>query len=245
VRNLRLLVQYAGTRYAGWQVQPGQATIQGLLQGVMQRIVGHPVKILGASRTDAGVHARGQVASVRTESELPVGRLRRSLNALLPPDIRVLDLAEAAADFHALGRAVRREYRYEIVNGEVLSPFRHGFAYHVRAPLDRSRLGEAAARILGEHDFAGFADSDRGPARTLRRVEVSEWREQEDLLAYRVVADGFVKGMVRALVGTFLDVGRGRRPPAWVDTVLEKRERALAGPSVPACGLYLQRVDYA
>lgn len=238
-------MQYAGTRYAGWQVQPGRGTVQGLLQECMARVLRHPVSLVGASRTDAGVHARGQVASARTPSDLPVGRLRRSLNGLLPPDIRVLEVSEAPESFHALGSAVRREYRYEIVNAETLPPFRYGFALHVRARLDRGRLREGAGFLLGEHDFAGFASADRGGASTRRRIEASEWREEGDLLVYRVAADGFVRGMVRTLVGSLLEVGRGRREPEWMEALLRSRDRGLAGACVPACGLYLERVDYA
>jgi tRNA pseudouridine38-40 synthase len=238
-------VQYAGTRFAGWQVQPSAPTVQGLLQEALGRIVRHPVSLVGAGRTDAGAHARGQVASVRIESPLPEERLRRSLNGLLPPDIRVLELREAPAGFHALGAAIRREYRYEIVNAEVLSPFLHGFAHHVRAPLDCEALREAASRVIGEHDFEAFSSSDRGDVKTRRKIDISEWRVDGSLLVYRVAADGFVKGMVRALAGSFLEVGRGRRPAAWVDELLRSRDRALAGPCLPAHGLYLERVDYA
>ncbi len=245
MRNLRLLVQYAGTRYAGWQVQPAGATVQGVLQACLSRVVRHPVTIVGASRTDSGAHARGQVASVRTDSTLEARRLRRSLNGLLPPDIRVLEVEEAEPRFHALGGALRREYRYEIVNGETISPFRHALALHLRAPLDRARLREAAQRVLGEHDFAGFASSDRGEVRTRRKVAISEWVEERDLLIYRIVADGFVRGMVRALVGSILEVGRGRRDAGWIDALLAGRDRRLAGPCVDACGLYLEKVDYA
>ncbi len=238
-------MQYAGTHYAGWQKQPDQPTIQGVLQDRLEQILRHPARLVAASRTDAGVHARGQVASLLTHSELPVLRLRRSLNSLLPPEIRVTAVEEAPAEFHALRCARLREYRYEIVNGEVLSPFRHGFALQVRVPLDRDRMEEAARAILGEHDFTGFADADRGPARTWRHIEISEWITREELLCYRVVADGFVKGMVRSLVGTLIEIGRGRWEPKWMQHVLTERKRCLAGPSVPACGLYLQRVEYA
>jgi len=182
---------------------------------------------------------------VRTDSDVPLDRLRRSVNSLLPHDIRVMQIEEAAGDFHALASARRREYHYEIVNAPVLPPFRHGFAHQVRAPLDRDRLQRAARQILGEHDFSGFAAADRGAVRTRRKVQASEWLEAADLLTYRIVADGFVKGMVRALVGTFIDIGRGRGEVSWVDDILRLRDRGLAGPTAPACGLYLHRVYYA
>jgi tRNA pseudouridine38-40 synthase len=244
VRNLRLLVQYAGTRYAGWQLQPGVPTIQGALEQSLSTVVRHPVRLVAASRTDAGAHARGQVASVRVDTELPNGRIQHSLNALLPHDIRVAELLDAPDDFHALSDAVRREYRYVIVNGTYLSPFRHGFAHLVRVPLELDRLREAAGRVVGEHDFTGFSSADRGEVRTLRRVEVSEWMRQEEALVYRVVADGFLRGMVRALVGTFVDVGRGLRKVSRIDAILAQRDRRQAGPCVPACGLFLERVEY-
>ncbi|MEE9231652.1 MAG: tRNA pseudouridine(38-40) synthase TruA [Acidobacteriota bacterium] len=244
-RNLKLLVQYAGSRYSGWQRQPGQTTIQGALEERLQQILRHPVKLVGASRTDAGVHARGQVASLITTSQLEPDRLRRSLNSLLPHDIGVMEIEVVADDFHALGSARGREYRYEIVNAPVTSPFLHGFAHPVRVPLDLERLRRAAARIIGEHDFTGFADADRGPVRTLRKVQTSEWCKDGDLLTYRVVADGFVKGMIRALVGTFIDVGRDRWGEDRIEKILRERDRSLCGPAAPACGLYLQRVYYA
>lgn len=245
MRNLRLLVQYAGTRYAGWQLQPGVPTIQGALEKSLGTVVRHPVRLVGASRTDAGAHARGQVASVRVDSELQAGRIRHSLNALLPHDIRVMELRDAPQNFHALSDALRREYRYVVVNGTCLSPFRHGFAHLVRVPLDFGRLQEAAGRVVGEHDFSGFSSADRGEVRTRRRVEISEWLRQEEALVYRVVADGFLRGMVRALVGTFLDVGRGLREVQRIDAILAARDRRQAGPGVPACGLFLERVEYA
>ena len=245
MRNLRLLVQYAGTRYAGWQLQPSSPTIQGALEKSLGTVVRHPVRLVGASRTDAGAHARGQVASVRVEAELSIERLQHSMNALLPHDIRVVELRDAPPRFHALSDAHRREYRYVIVNASYLSPFRHGFAHLVRAPLDFGRLQEAAGRVVGEHDFTGFSSADRGEVRTRRRVEVSEWLRQEEALVYRVVADGFLRGMVRALVGTFVDVGRGLREAHQIDAILAERDRRKAGPCVPACGLFLERVEYA
>lgn len=234
-----------GTRYSGWQRQPGRPTVQGVLEERLQQILRHPVKLVGASRTDAGVHARGQVASLHTNAQLEPERLRRSLNSLLPHDIGVMEVEMVAHDFHALGSARGREYRYEIINAPVISPFFHGFVHPVRIPLELERLQRAAARIVGEHDFTGFADADRGPVRTLRKVRASEWCKDGDLLTYRVVADGFVKGMVRALVGTFIDVGRGRWDEDRVEQILQERDRSLSGPAAPACGLYLQQVYYA
>jgi tRNA pseudouridine38-40 synthase len=240
-----LLVQYAGTRYAGWQLQPGIPTIQGELEKSLGTVVRHPVRVVGASRTDSGAHARGQVASVRVESELPAERIRRSLNALLPHDIRVAAVREAPPGFHALSDALRREYQYVVVNASYLSPFRHGFAHLVHAPLDFERMQAAAARVIGEHDFTGFSSAERGEVRTRRRVEVSEWLRREEALVYRVAADGFVRGMVRALVGTFLDIGRGALEVERIDLVLRERDRRRAGPCAPACGLFLERVEYA
>ncbi len=237
-------MQYAGTCYSGWQRQPGRPTIQGVLEERLEQILRHPIKLVGASRTDAGVHARGQVASLHTTSELEPERLRRSLNSLLPHDIGVMEMEIVAHDFHALGSARGREYRYEIANAPVTSPFLHGFAHPVRVPLELDRLQRAAARIIGEHDFAGFADADRGPVCTLRKVQTSEWSREGDLLTYRVVADGFVRGMVRALVGTFIDVGRGRWNEDRIDQILQEQDRSLSGPAAPACGLYLQKVYY-
>jgi tRNA pseudouridine38-40 synthase len=242
----RLDLEYIGTRYAGWQIQPGLPTVQGEVQDRLRRILADPdLRLAGAARTDAGVHARGQVASFSTVRERDPVRLRSALNRLLPPDIGVLDAAAALEGFHARRSATARVYRYQVAEGEYLSPFLAPFAHHVRSPLDAAAMAEAAARLAGEHDFSSFraaGDVSSTPVKTLLRSEVAR---AGGVVVYVVEGTSFLQHMVRTIAGTLVEVGRGRRPPAWIDEVLGARDRARAGPTLPAHGLCLETVRYA
>jgi tRNA pseudouridine38-40 synthase len=241
----KLVLEYVGTRYAGWQVQPGLPTVQGELAARLKRLFDDENLIVsGAARTDAGVHARGQVASFQAERTWDPGKLKLALNRLLPSDIGVLAASLEAEGFHARRSARGRIYRYRIASGGYLSPFIAPFAHHVRSSLDVGAMNEGAALLLGEHDFSSFraaGDVSATPVKTIRRSEVAG---EDTLVAYVVEGTSFLQHMVRTIAGTLIEVGRGRRAPSWVGEVLHARNRAAAGPTAPAHGLVLERVLY-
>jgi tRNA pseudouridine38-40 synthase len=244
MRNLKITVAYVGTRYAGWQVQPGRPTIQGLLEDRLALLVGEPIRIAGAGRTDAGVHARGQVASFTTASPIPLDGLRRGLNARLPADIRVVRAEEAATGFHARTDARAKEYRYRMARGEFVSPFDAPYVTEVRGAIDPGAMREAAAAFLGSHDFGSFCPADCRLENKRRAIDRSEVREDGPFLEYLVRGNGFLRHMVRTMVGTLIDVGQGRRPPGAIGRILAARDRRAAGPCAPARGLVLEQVFY-
>ena len=244
MRNLKIVVSYVGTRFAGWQVQPGRPTVQGILEDQIGRMLQEPVRIAGAGRTDAGVHARGQVANFLTGSRIPVEGLMRGLNARLPLDIAVLRAEEVAQSFHARSGARGKEYRYRISRAEVVSPFEAPFVTPVRGRLDLVAMREAARHFLGRHDFASFCPADSEIEDKARSLTVSEVVEDGAEVHYRVVGDGFLRHMVRTLAGTLILVGRGRLDAGAVPVILKARDRRRAGPVAPARGLVLERVFY-
>ncbi len=244
--NLRLTLQYIGTAYHGWQVQPDRPTIQGLLKEALGTVLREQVMPYGAARTDAGVHALGQVASAAVRGDPDPGRLIRSLNAILPPDIAVVRIERVGEDFHARHSAVGRIYRYRIVQGPVCSPFERGFAAWVRSPLDVAAMSEACGRLVGTHDFSSFrgaGDVSATPVKTIRTSRL-ERDESRRVLTYTVEADSFLQYMVRTIAGTLIEVGRGRVGPEAIGEILAGRDRRLAGPTAPPEGLFLVEVLY-
>lgn len=246
MRTLKLTLEYDGTDYVGWQRQAQGISIQGLLEAALERIEGRPVPVAGAGRTDAGVHALGQVASVRLSSRLEVAVLRRALNAMLPADVRVLLIEEAADDFHARYSAYAKTYHYRIHNAELVSPFERRYVWHVPQRLDVARMMEAAALFEGTRDFVAFQAAGSPVATTERTVCASRMdvRDEDRLLVYAIAGSGFLRHMVRNIVGTLVEVGRGRRAPASVADTLNAGDRQAAGPTAPARGLFLAHVDY-
>lgn len=251
MRNIKLTLAYDGAKFHGWQTQPGVATIQGTLTEAARKITQEPVSIHGASRTDAGVHALGQVASFKTRSGLTAEELRRALNALLPAAIRVVEAEEMGQDFHARWQAMEKTYQYRIFRGAVMSPFEYQRVLHYPFPLDEEAMAAAAKCFEGEHDFSSFAatsgseetDRDRSPVRMICRSELERHAEREEIV-YVVTGKSFLRYMVRKIVGTLLDVGRGRLRPEDIAEIFEARDRSRSGPTAPPEGLYLVRLKY-
>jgi tRNA pseudouridine38-40 synthase len=242
MKNYRIVVGYDGTNFRGWQRQPDGRTVQGVLEEALRKITGKRTVVHGAGRTDAGVHALGQAASFRGVFKLSDEVLLRALNAVLPPDIRVFSLAEAPADFHARRSARSKLYRYRIVNAPQPSPLDRSFVLHWPYPLKLRKMRQAAKLFARTADFTAFSSNrDRSPVRTVTR---SELRRSGDEIIYSIEAAGFLRYMVRTIVGTLLDVGRGRIEPEEVEEIFRQKDRSLAGPTAAAKGLTLVRVDY-
>jgi tRNA pseudouridine38-40 synthase len=260
----KLTLAYDGSPFAGWQVQPGRATIQGALQAALRRVTGELVLPQGSGRTDAGVHALAQVASCVLHTPIPAANLTRALNHALPPSIRVLATEKAAPGFHARHSAVSKTYEYRLWRAELCPPWMAPYVTPYDFPLSLPALEDAAGRVLGTHDFRSFQSHepdlsarlapragvapDAAPeelSSSVRTLTCSYWTAPEpDLLVYRVAGTGFLHHMVRNLVGTFLAIGRGQIAPDAVPAMLAARSRSAAGPTAPASGLWLQSVDY-
>jgi tRNA pseudouridine38-40 synthase len=269
MRNWKLTLSYDGTDFHGWQIQPDRPTIQGELQAALQRVTGEAPLPQGSGRTDAGVHALAQVASFPLAAPIPAGNLRRALNRTLPPSVRIEDASLVPASFHARHSAVSKTYEYRILLEEICSPFLARYVFPCLWKIDPALLQESSRIFLGEHDFLSFAASDpersaralaesldedgdedvAEPQNTIRTIFSSYWEEQPGesgtLLIYRVRGNGFLHHMVRNLVGTMLEVGRGQMALDEVPRILAARSRALAGPTAPARGLFLHSVEYA
>ena len=241
----RIVVQYLGTRYAGWQLQPGRDTVQGKLQEALFRISREERSVVGSGRTDSGVHARAQVAHFRLDKCLEPRRLRLALNSCLPSDIRIMRLRPCRSDFHAQRQVRSKLYRYHIYDGPVLSPFLAGRAYHHPRRLQQPAMTLAATQLLGRHDFSGFAASSTSVKDRRRTLFRSELTRRGHHLFYWVEGDGFLHHMVRNIVGTLLQVGRGERRPDCIAQVLASRDRRKAGPTAQPQGLCLMKVRYS
>ena len=213
IRNIRLLLEYDGTRYHGWQRQANAATIQQTLEEALERLTGEKVALIGSGRTDAGVHALGQVANFRTDSTIPLKAFHDGLNSMLPKDIAVLEAAEAPPEFHARKSARAKTYEYRILNRPNRSPLHHHYAWWLAPPLDLTALAAAAALLPGEHDFTAFRASGSDNINPVRQVLAAAWRDEPGgWLSFTITATGFLRGMVRSLVGTMVEVGRGKAP---------------------------------
>ena len=246
MRRIRVTVAYDGTDFHGWQVQPGLATIQGALEAVISEIEGKPVQVAGSGRTDAGVHALSQVAAFTLENRIPLPNLEKAVNRLLPPAIRVLAAEEAAPEFHPRFDAVAKTYEYRIVRTPNCLPWEWRYVYHHPYPLDVERMTALAALLAGEHDFTAFAASDERDllgGSKVRTVFSSELQAMPGRLVYRVRGSGFLKHMVRNVVGTLLEAGKGNLDEAGLRALLAPAAHK-AGPAVPAKGLFLVSVEY-
>jgi tRNA pseudouridine38-40 synthase len=250
MRNLKLILSYDGSDFAGWQVQPNAPTVQGTLASAIGRVTGEKVLPQGSGRTDAGVHALAQVVTFVTESPVPTANFVKALNDVLPPTVRVLTVEEAAPDFHARKSARGKTYRYRIYREAICPPFLSRYVWHYPFPLDEQAMALAARLVEGEHDFTSFAavDPERGregePVSNVRRIFSSAWERLGDELVYTVQGSGFLHHMVRNLVGTFILVGKRTLAFEDMTRILQAQNRSAAGATAPAGGLYLVCVDY-
>jgi len=243
--KFRAVVEYDGTEYHGWQLQKDLPTIQGELESALGRILGSPTRVHGAGRTDAGVHSQGQVAHFHADWERSSAELQRGCNALLPPSIAVRGLEPAPEGFHARHSARSKGYTYQILNRVLRSPFYRRYAWHIPDPLDVRLMEEAAAFLVGTHDFATFGAPTDGTPSTVRQVLQARWETRnEEMLRFSISGTGFLRYMVRAIVGTLVQVGRGKIAPEELRAALESRQRSRSGPTAPANGLFLMSVQY-
>jgi tRNA pseudouridine38-40 synthase len=242
--TFKVILEYDGTHYAGWQRQPGHPTIQAAVEEALASVAQERIAIVGAGRTDAGVHALGQVASFRTEKPLPSEDWIRALNALLPKDICVRSVQQAAAAFHARYSALGKLYEYRILNRPERSALERERAWHLRKTLDLEAMREAAAALTGLRDFSSFEGSPTENTNPMCRLEELDLHREGDLIRINVYADRFLRQMVRAIVGTLTEVGIGSRAAGSLEAVLGAKSRAAAGKTAPPHGLYLMRVDY-
>lgn len=267
-RNIMLTVAYQGTAYRGWQIQPNGLTVQECIERATERLFGSRHKLYCAGRTDSGVHAIGQVANFSTESLINANQIRRGLQAFLPEDISIVQSREVHPDFHSTFSAEKKRYRYLIYDGDIMPPFYKSFVYRHKGMLQIQRIAEALPDLLGRHDFRCFETQYPNKATsvrtileaTIRRIPVwdiwqghHEWQSLDarhhesaecPLICFEIMADGFLYNMVRAIVGTFLQIGRGRKPTSHLKNVIQSLDRCEAGTNVPPEGLYLVKVDY-
>ncbi|HMO79371.1 MAG TPA: tRNA pseudouridine(38-40) synthase TruA [Pyrinomonadaceae bacterium] len=248
--NYKLLIQYDGTDFHGWQVQENDRTIQGELERVISMLADDEVRVTGSGRTDAGVHAEGQVANVFIDKPFEPERLRNAINGNLWRDIRIFSVEKASDDFHARFLAKRKTYVYRLINAPVMSPFWRRFALHESRPLDLARMTTAARLLLGEHDWTAFSSAQADGENRVRNVfdasleSVWDRRANASLIEFRITAKGFLRYMVRSIVGTLLEVGRGEKDSDTIQTAILTGDRSLAGKTAPANGLSLLRVEY-
>lgn len=243
MRNTRLTIQFDGTAYHGWQRQANAPTVQETLESALAKMLGYPVIVRGCSRTDAGVHAEGHVSSFFHESAIPEQGFLLGLNSALPRDIAVRSVTEMPLSFSAKTHSESKTYRYQIYLHQIRQAFCH-YHWHVFRPLNVDAMRIAALSLVGEHDFTSFRASGCDAKHPIRHIHRLALTANGDELLITVVGNAFLRQMVRNIVGTLVEVGRGRRPPEWVGEVLEAKDRRLAGPTAPAKGLFLQSVSY-
>lgn len=248
MRGLKLTIAYRGTEFCGWQIQDNQPSIQQALETAFETVTGETPRITGSGRTDAGVHALGQVASLQTNSNMECFRLVRALNATTPDDIAILDIEEVSPDFHAIRDALRKRYRYQILHGRIRDPLSRDQCWFVPTILDVGTMREACQRLLGEHDFICFQAAGAATKTTVRTIYEAEFEVVEsggfEKLVFQVQGNGFLYNMVRNIVGTLVEIGKGKQNPDWITELIQMGDRNLAGETAPAKGLFLVNVDY-
>jgi tRNA pseudouridine38-40 synthase len=245
MRNIKLLIEYDGTNYQGWQVQPDGLTIQGMLEEKLSRLSSERIHVIGSGRTDSGVHALGQVAHFRTQSQMDIRTIQRALNSLLPPDIVIREVEEVDEGFHARKQSKSKVYEYRILNRNLRSAFYRGYVWHIPQKLNLAEMKKATQSLIGEHDFSAFRTVGSPTRTTVRRVIRAEWKRGRDgLIRFEIEANGFLKQMVRSIIGTLVEIGKGRMKAADFRKILNSKDRKEAGPTAPAQGLFLKEVKY-
>lgn len=244
MRNLLLTISFDGSAYHGWQVQENASTVQQTLQDALEHIIGKRDNIVGCSRTDAGVHANMYCCNMRTESGIGCDKLVSALNAVLPRDISVSDCKEVGFDFHARYDCKSKEYIYQIWNSPCKNPFLYNYSLHYKYHLDEEFLSEQARDFIGTHDFAAFCAAGSSVESTVRTVRSARVERDGDMVIFRVEADGFLYNMVRIMVGTLIDISRGRIPPGSINGIIESKNRFAAGHTAPPHGLFLNKIIY-
>lgn len=244
MKRIKLVVAYDGTAYHGWQVQPGADTIEGELNKALSALLQEDVQVIGASRTDSGVHALCNVAVFDTDTRIPAQKLAYALNQRLPEDIRIQESREVAADFHPRHCESQKTYEYRILNREFPLPTKRLYAYFTYVPLDVGRMQEAAAYLIGEHDFKSFCATAAVVETTVRKINSMTVEKEGEEIVLRVCGNGFLYNMVRIIAGTLIEVGRGSMEPEKIREILEAKDRVAAGPTAPACGLTLVKYEF-
>ena len=242
--TILLTIAYDGTHYSGWQVQPNGLTVQQVVEDALEKLLGERVQVRSSGRTDAGVHARGMAAAFTTSRDLPLRAFVEGANRFLPDDISVQNACQVPPEFKPIGDAYAKHYRYKILNAQIRSPLDRLYSWQVREPLEISAMIAAARYFVGKHDFAAFRASNCVARTTVRRVDTVDISVQEGFIIIDVIGEGFLKYMVRVMVGTLVDIGRGRFTPEYVHWLLHDRDRKKAGVTAPACGLCLMNVFY-
>jgi tRNA pseudouridine38-40 synthase len=245
MRSIKLLIEYDGTNYRGWQVQPDGPTIQGMLEEKLSRLTSERIHVIGSGRTDSGVHALGQVAHFRTQSQMDIRTIQRALNSLLPPDIVIREVEEVDEGFHARKQSKSKVYEYRILNRNLRSVFHRGYVWHIPQKLNLAEMKKATQSLIGEHDFSAFRTVGSPTRSTVRRVIRGEWKRGRDgLIRFEIEANGFLKQMVRSIIGTLVEIGKGRMKATDFRKILNSKDRKEAGPTAPAQGLFLKEVKY-
>jgi len=244
MRNLKLTLAYDGTDFHGWQIQPALRTVQGELRDALQKLFNHDVKVTGSGRTDAGVHAHGQVANVETIRSMDTDAVLRGINALLPREVRVSSVEEVSPEFHARRSARAKTYEYHVWRDPIVSPFQVRYVYGFRYPLNEELMDRGTVHFLGPHDFTSFCAAATEIEDRTRTIFEAAWERSETTWVFRIRGNGFLQYMVRTIVGTLLDIGQGRFDPESLPEIFAARDRRLAGPSVPPHGLHLISVEY-
>ena len=244
MRTIRLTIEYDGTNYVGWQTQPNGLAVQQVIEEALFQLLGEKVSLRSSGRTDAGVHARCMAAAFQTSAKMPLRAFVDGTNRFLPPDIAILDAIEVPSDFNPIRDAHSKHYRYTVLTTASRSPLHRFHSWHVREPLDIAAMKAAAARFVGRHDFAAFRASNCATKTSVRRIDSVDVSKEGDFIIIDVVGEGFLKNMVRVMVGTLVDIGKGRFSEEYVSWLLLDRDRKKAGVTAPACGLCLMKVYY-
>ena len=245
MRNIKLTIEYLGTNYYGWQLIPKKPTIQGELLKALEKILNHPVKLIGASRTDAGVHAFGQVANFFTDRDIPLYNLKKAVNGLLPPDIKIVEVEEVPEDFHSRFSATGKRYLYRIFNRDTPSPFEYRRSWFIPFELNLETMKTASVYLIGVYDFSSFSKKDRKKeVNPIREINKIAFEFSDNVLEIRVWGRSFLRHMVRVIVATLVKVGTGKLSPEDVKRILDAKDRSQAPYLAPPDGLYLEKVYY-